>query len=591
MASIISRLGPNFLDVLKRKQDEGAALKRPDTASDEASVLSSSILKRLGGSEALNPPASSDAPIIKKLNEFAGPSMRALAGQDSMAGLMPSQPSASPGLQASTGRISPPLDRPSASNEFSAPGLMEMLKSSDVLKPIQEPTAPAMFTTSLRSPMPQQASGAQTDVSTLPVADRRSAILDQEAQQTSPPTPQAPDSRPSAADARRAQLEDRFAKLLELEGQDVRDQNGRLKSGLLSSLRGLLQNGILGAVSEGIYGAWHPEYDEQVKQSAKILKERGKLDEAMRIENEFARLDALNARTDATAQKNSPDAQNAKTRKDLMSELAQRMRLAGGKLDLQDARAVELGQQLGIRGKQGGGGFNPQRVRTIRGGDGQDRLVYVDGPEDYHYIGGDGSVGTSLSERDKKFLAIELERENRQRALDGLPPLTFADTPTASPAVSTPVSTRPNAPVLIPSGEKPLPVQPIFRRGGHRGGYSRSGASSGGSQRDQGFAESGAADARARAAEARGRGQDDVAAAWEQKAEIEDRRLQRAGGSPRVSARGLGAQSVSGGLSAAGGSQGGRVSRSNFVKNNPQYRSKSRREIDAAIKADGYTPY
>src|SRR5205085_5930255 len=201
---------------------------------------------------------------------------------------------AATGLPPLNTRVSPPLEQPSRSqNTAQAPNVLA--------------AAPRLT--------PQQDGQTSQDVSMTPVSDRRSAILDQTPNTTPDTNSPAPNSRMAAAEARRAQLEDRFAKLLQLEGEEVKDENGRLKSGLLGALRGFLTNGIVGAAYGGVRGAVKPEWDEQIKQASTILKERGKLKEAMEIENEFARLDAMQTRTDATAQKNSPEARAAKDQK------------------------------------------------------------------------------------------------------------------------------------------------------------------------------------------------------------------------------------------------------------------------------------
>jgi hypothetical protein len=387
-----------------------------------------------------------------------------------------------------------------------------------------------------------------------------------------------PNPHQAAIDARRAELEKEWVELHNLENTKAVDKNGRLKSGFLGALQGFLGGGgLVGAVAGGVRGAVQKNWDEELKQAKEVRRRGAVLDRALKIEREFAQLDALDTRATANAQKNSPETLAAKSRKEMLTELAQHVRLAGGRIDPDDARAVELGQQLGIKGKQGGG-FNAQRVKPLRGADGVDRLVYVDGPNDFHYINGDGSPGGALSARDEKFLALELEKENRQRALDGLGPMKWNDddapsTPQPIPASMPPGSSAPSAtpsglkPVLVPSGQPPAKLNPVFGRargGGRHYGGARGGVG-GGSQRDIGFAESGAAGAQANAQEAReravrlrGQGLDAEAAeaertaqAWEEKGRVESGRLQRAGGSPRGSAGNLGAQSVGGGLGAA----------------------------------------
>ncbi|HKC62662.1 MAG TPA: 5'-nucleotidase C-terminal domain-containing protein, partial [Pyrinomonadaceae bacterium] len=324
---------------------------------------------------------------------------------------------------------------------------------------------------------------------------------------------QAPLSgRAAAAEQRRTVLEDRLTKLLQLENTPAVDHNGRLKSGLLSALRlglqGLASGGLAGgagaALTGFVGGVVHPSLDEHLKQASEILKQRGKLGEALSIEKELSSIDEMQARADAAREKNSPDAQATKTRMQMLGELARRVRIAGGHLNPNDPEQAALMQKLNISAPSGGS-FNPQRVKVVRGADGQDRLVYVDykdGQIAPRYLDVSGNPGATLSERDQKMLAIELEHENRERALDGLPPLKFNDeesaatpptslppsssTPSATPASTTqpqtqqpispqsPQATPPSTrPVLVPSGAKAEPVNPVFGRG-RRGGRGRS---------------------------------------------------------------------------------------------------------------------
>jgi hypothetical protein len=164
-----------------------------------------------------------------------------------------------------------------------------------------------------------------------------------------------------------------------------------------------------------------------------------------------------------------------------MSEHAARLRAMGGTYTPNRDKVLDgLVAKLGTAPKRGGGGFNPQRVKSVRGADGVDRLVYVESPDSAYVINIDGSMGEALSERDRRNLAVDLARENRQRGQDGLPPLDFSgDLPSSAPpaqaplpqAAPSPSQTPSLAPVaapaprrssdLVPSG---APADPSLRR-------------------------------------------------------------------------------------------------------------------------------
>lgn len=333
----------------------------------------------------------------------------------------------------------------------------------------------------------------------------------------------------------------------------------------MSALRGFLQGvaqtgslagGLGGAISGGVSGAIHPQWRAELERIAQIHKQQGKVDQALKIEKELTQLDALDARTEAARQKNSPD----KTRAQMFRELTQRIRIGGGHLNPADPEQARLMRDLNITAARGGGGFNAQRVKVIRGADGQDRLVYLDfkdGEIAPRYLDVEGNAGAPLSERDRKLLAIELERENRERALDGLPPLKFDDdapstytgpkppsenTQTQQTAPTSTTSQPPaqsTSPVLVPSGAQPEKVNPVFGNRRHAGGYRGNRASRGGSRRDEIGASLEARDAaryqqeavnaRAQAAAARSRGEDDVAASWEAAARTADENARKVG--------------------------------------------------------------
>jgi hypothetical protein len=184
-----------------------------------------------------------------------------------------------------------------------------------------------------------------------------------------------------------------------------------------------------------------------------------------------------------------------------MSEHAARLRAMGGTYTPNRDKVLDgLVAKLGTAPKRGGSGFNAQRVKPLRGADGIDRLVYVDSPDDAHYINVDGSPGEPLSERDRRNLNIDLARENRQRAEDGLPPLDFSgDLPSSAPPAQEPLpQTAPSpsqtpslAPVAAPATRRssdlvPVPgakADPSLRRpayhGRRRPSYGRGGGGGG----------------------------------------------------------------------------------------------------------------
>jgi hypothetical protein len=292
---------------------------------------------------------------------------------------------------------------------------------------------------------------------------------------------------------------------------DAKDKNGRWKSSLLGALHGALQGlasgGLGGALGGGaaglVRGAVQPGWDERIKQHAEIAKQQGHVAQALAIEKELSGIQNTQAET---AKKLSDATPTEESRRGaLVKELNARMRITGGKLNpSKDPRQGDIAAQLGISTAFGGAKFNPQGLRTIRGADGVDRLIYASmegGELGARYIDVAGNAGGTLSERDRKQLALELERENLNRSRSGLPPIGFADDtdgagasttpqtppplltrplatpggqPQATPAPTVPApAARPSGMVL--TGAKPEPVTRqsyggSYRRGGYRGG-------------------------------------------------------------------------------------------------------------------------
>lgn len=525
-----------------------------------------------------------------------------------------------------------------------------------------DPTTPPKYQQDPATPV--SVDGQQDkDVAVIPVDERMNAVLDQtQPRMDGEPTTSQPQSQPQPARTRSSQLADEYNALA---SAPVKDKNGKFKSAILQAFYQMGQNAnaqlatghpidaygladiIGGGIGGAVAGGVKPGLDENRKRQARLNDLGIQIRQQLGVERQQAQAQAIEARTQAVEAKNSPDAQAARTRSQMLGELSRRIRIGGGHLDPNDAQQMALAQQLGITPKQGGAGFNAQRVKAIRGADGQDRLVYVDGPDDAHYIDVPGNPSAPLSERDTKMLAIELERENRERALDGLPPLKFNDEPTPAQPPTQPGSTQPapqqpatqpltqsgiaprsqttTAPVLVPSGAKPEPVTTAPIRPRQRRRSSSSSSSSGGQSKSQEIATTTAlssvrdvANMRAQADAARSRGDDATADAYDKQADtiLDSTVKARAGivdvvtdSSGRRTLQLKGAQSaptpsasrsnpMSGVVPIVGnpGSQpstqprGGRVSRAKFVQRNPQFKGKPQQEIDAAIMGDGFTP-
>jgi hypothetical protein len=290
---------------------------------------------------------------------------------------------------------------------------------------------------------------------------------DSPAAPSSPSAPPAMSAREQATEQRRTQLEDRFAKLLQLENTKAVDKNGRLKSGLLSALRGFLQGvartgslagGIGGAATAGIYGAVHPAYDEEMKQAAEVLKERGKLGEALQIEKELAGLDVMGARAAASRAKASPDVLASASHTAKMRDMTARLRAMGGTYTKGKDKVLDsLVTELGVSPKRGGtAGFNPAKVKVVGG-----NLVYVESPDLPPVV----LYSSGMSEADRQRNAIALEQVNNSRTRLGLPPLMFAADLPEEGGQSTPGSTRaPTSNNITVSPSQRIPPAPPASR-------------------------------------------------------------------------------------------------------------------------------
>lgn len=308
--------------------------------------------------------------------------------------------------------------------------------------------------------------------------------------------------------SRLARHEERINELLDkldaLENNPTHPQHGRAVSALIGALQGLATGGVGGAIAGGVLGAASPKTIQRIQDHAQALKLRGQINEAVKLEQMITNIEHVQSETARNQAVLSGTNTEAKERAALVKELTSRMRVTGNRLDTKtDPRQGEIAAKLGISTSFGGARFNPNAVRTLRGSDGVDRAVYfrmAGGKVEGQYIDVNGNPGEALSERDKRNLALDLERENRQRAEDNLPPLKFNDglnVPLPAPAgrirtveqgqevgdsfdESTPsgIVVPPAPSMLVSTGAPPAKITSQFRRrGGNGGGARRAGGS------------------------------------------------------------------------------------------------------------------
>jgi hypothetical protein len=380
-----------------------------------------------------------------------------------------------------------PIKSPQDTSAMTAPASQMMSRPVAFPPPVAQPvqdastlarSAPAAVVPLAAMPpsiqrIPQETSSVTTpDASTMSVDERRRLMFD-----GGMPDPAAitrtPAVQPIAAPQSTDMLGDINRRIHEREARPARDHNGRLKSSLITAgrmaLEGLAHGGIGGGIGAGIAGlvtgAVAPATDERLSRRGDVAKLNQEFGVEAARQKEMVGIQ--NTHAEAAVRLASVNGQNseAKKRSDLVKELKARMGLTGNKLNPRaDPRQAELAAQLNMSASSGGARFNPQGLRTIRGADGQDRLVYASmegGELGARYIDVEGNAGASLSEKDRRQLALEVERENRQRGEDGMKPIGFPeDTPPVVNAPSTPL-------VLAPAGGQPTvkriapPVQPV----------------------------------------------------------------------------------------------------------------------------------
>jgi hypothetical protein len=287
-----------------------------------------------------------------------------------------------------------------------------------------------------------------------------------------PPPDNAPD-----------EVHEAYARLRDLQQNPAKDKNGRLRSMLIGFLRGLGTSGLGGGIFGAISHVIKPSLDERAARPGEVETAKERLKTAIGVRDAD-----MAYRTALAKLNNAPQDLAAEAAKVEMSELQSRLRAMGGTYTAgRDKRLDDLVTKLGVSPKRGGGGFNPQRFKTV----GQD-LVYldiVDGQTEPVVI----YTARRMDEGERQRNAIMLEQLNLRRADDGLPPLTFSqegDAPPSSqttpaavrkdslPPVQKPTSSTPApaaSPLLVPSGKAPEPV----RRRSY-GGFRAAAAAGGG---------------------------------------------------------------------------------------------------------------
>jgi hypothetical protein len=467
------------------------------------------------------------------INEFASPDVQRLVGQqaDSQQGVAPQSTSTPPddsspaALDKSTVPVS---DRQDAI--FAAGGLRSGI------------TTPASS-----APSTSAATASMPPASSYIVHDKHGR-----------PTGISPDTPPAA----RLDAEQALAQAIQIYQPH---KQSILKSIALNAARGFAAGGPGGAIVGAVTGATpqgrllSDQNWKRVALSGVYQNLKAQSDEQMKQ----AKLNHLNAETQALNARGSQDGQTARTRSQALGEAARRLRMMGGTYQPgKDAQLDAIVQQYGLAPKQrGAGGFNSQNIKVVG-----NQMVYVENvdgkPTPVVIYSND-----ELTPQERTRNAIALESVNAQRARNGQAALMIsedADAPgqaTAQPPTSqaqpgaqsagppgagqtTPPPATTAAPVTAPQTRAPVltPVPgakpPVMNNGRHRQrSYSR--AASGGQKSDQIGASLEARDAarysqeavnaRAQAAAARARGEDDVAASWEQAARTADENARKVG--------------------------------------------------------------
>lgn len=388
-------------------------------------------------------------------------------------------------------------------------------------------------------------------------------------------------------DARRAQLHDELAKLYGLENTKAVDGNGRLRSTFLGILRGALEGfaqtgsfaGALGgAMSGGLRGGIHPEWDEELKRVAKLSEQQGKVARALAIEKELSSLDHMQAQTDAMRDR---AANGGQTPTQVRSAAKQRLQLRakqnGGTLDPNDPETKADLATLGINNLPTSKrkGINAAAIQQSRYDNNFYYPVFDDQQGKYVMRRLDLESGQMQPITEGEGQRLEYDRlENNRRVAEfvarygreaaeaagmkiipdpndesgavtppGPAPYTgpkFNPNPapvSAPPAQPSPQGTPPPTPTPKPSG---IPTDmyvgpPVGRRAAGRHRRSASGASRGDAigesleQRDAARYAQEAATARANAEAARARGEDSVAARWDEAARVADANARNVG--------------------------------------------------------------
>jgi hypothetical protein len=397
-----------------------------------------------------------------------------------------------------------------------------------------------------------------------------------------------PNPHQAAIDARRAELEKEWVELHNLENTKAVDKNGRLKSGFLGALQGFLGGGgLVGAVAGGVRGAVQKNWDEELKQAKEVRRRGAVLDRALKIEREFAQLDALDTRATANAQKAPTQARSAAKQR-----LQIRARQNGGTLDPNDSETQADLALIGISNLPGPKrkGINAAAIQQSRYDNNFYYPTFDDKQGKYVMRRLDLESGEMqpLTEGERQRLDYERLENNRRTAdfvakygreaaeaagmkiipdpneeggapssAPGPQPSAQQPAPAAAPEVAPPSKVKPVGTSAIPPN---LYVGPPVGRGRGVARHGRGGGSGRGDsigenlkQRDVARYQSEKAQAEAQAVAAEQRGDDATAGAYRNAANVAQQNIDNlGGGAPARGGRGLGAQSISGGLGAAG---------------------------------------
>lgn len=254
------------------------------------------------------------------------------------------------------------------------------------------------------------------------------------------PVPDSTQRATAQVSSRLAHHEERINGLLDqldaLENNPAHPRHGRVVSSLIGALQGLARGGIGGAIVGGVIGLASPKMIQRIQDHAKALKLRGRIDESLKLEKTITDIQHVQSETDkniaapgAAADKEKREA-DEKLHKELVDQIhfAMNTRYPKGYKPGSDQTLDAMIRTAGIYvppPAEGGGGMNPELIKSVGG-----FLVYVhsdrSGNPYYETIKGKDGKEIPMTEEDKRKFNLDLARENRQRAEDGLKPIIFA---------------------------------------------------------------------------------------------------------------------------------------------------------------------